>query len=213
MVRTLRVDTGRSVRSDQVAKFTSPNVRTQVRRELRRQLETKHKSFVASSFVDIGSSLGTLVELTSISQGTGDNERVGNRISLEKCYIQKVLRVEDNASIPHATIRVLLVQSRGGSLTTSDMPNLMSPVDLDKMYVLKDQLINLSSTGFNSNSNSFFGSDMKRIKINLKNFPKRNLQYDDTNTTPANNPLYLYMLCDNLNGQQGGFESIYYKDA
>lgn len=194
------------------ANYRPRNITAEVRRQLKRQLETKHKSFVASSFVDIGSVSGTLTQLTSIAQGVGDDQRVGNKISIEKVFIQKVLRVEDNTSIPHATIRVLLVQSRGGALSTSDMPQLMGPVDLDKMYVLKDQLINLSSVAQNS-TGTYFGSNMYRLKINMKNFPKKNLQFDDTNTTPANNPLYLYMFCDNAQGQQGGFETIYYKDA
>lgn len=189
-----------------------PSIRTEIRRALNQQLETKHKSFVASSFTDIGSTVGTLTQLTNISQGVGDNERVGNRISVQKVYIQKVLRVEDNTSIPHATIRILVVQSRGGSLSTADMPQLMGPVDLDKMYVLKDKLVNLSSVAQNS-TGTYFGSNMFRLKLNFKSFPKKSLQYDDANTTPANNPIYLYMFCDNLQGQQGGFETIYYKDG
>lgn len=183
-----------------------------VRSVVKGSQETKHKSFTASAWVDIGSVSGTLTELTSISQGVGDNERVGNKISATKLYIQKNLRVEDNASIPHATIRVLLLQSRGGSLSTSDMPNFASPCDLDKMIIYRDFLVNLSSTGQNS-TGTYFGSTYKRIKISLKKLAKRNLQYNDTSGTPQNNPIYLYMLADNAQGQQCGFETIYYKDA
>lgn len=183
-----------------------------IKRQIALSAETKHKTFTASSWVDIGSLSGTLTELTSIGQGVGDNERVGNKITLQKLYIQKLLRVEDNSGVPHATIRVLLVQSRAGALNTGDMPGFAAPVDLDKMIVLKDIMVNLSSSGQNS-SNFYFGSNPKRIRINLRNLYKKHLQYNDTATTPANNPLYLYMFCDNAYGQQCGFETIYYKDS
>lgn len=183
-----------------------------IHKAINSQLETKHKSFTAASWVDIGSVSGTLTELTNIGQGVGDNQRVGNKLTLQKLYIQKNLRVEDNASIPHSTIRVLLVQSRGGALSTSDMPNFASPVDLDKMVVFRDFLVNLSSTGQNS-TGTYFGSSVKRIVIKLRKFAKKSLQYNDSTTTPQNNPVYLYMLSDNAQGQQVGFETIYYKDA
>lgn len=193
-------------------KQKSPSVRALVKKEMSRAVETKHKSFEAPAFVDIGALSGTLTEISSISQGVGDSNRVGNRIDVKKIYIQKLLRVEDNTSVPHSTIRVLLVQSRGGVLTTADMPNLMTAVDLDKMYVLKDHLYNLSSTGQNS-TGTYFGSPYIRIKWDVKNLPKKVLQYDDSTAANQNNPIYLYMFCDNAYGQQGGFETIYYKDA
>lgn len=183
-----------------------------IRRQIRLSAETKHKTFTAPSWVDIGAVSGTLTELTSIGQGVGDNERVGNKIELQKLYIQKLLRVEDNNAVGHSTIRVLLVQSRAGALSTSDMPGFAAPVDLDKMIVLKDMMVNLSSSAQNA-SNFYFGSNPKRIKINLKKLYKKHLQYNDTNTTPANNPIYLYMFSDNAYGQQCGFETIYYKDS
>lgn len=196
-------------------KDRASNTRSYLQKYIRRQIqlsgETKHKTFTASSWVDIGATSGTLTELTSISQGVGDNERVGNKIQLQKIYVQKLLRVEDNVSVPHTTIRVLLVQSRAGSLSTSDMPGFAQPVDLDKMIVLKDMMVNLSSTGQNS-SGTYFGSNPKRIKFNLRKLYKKFLQYNDTVTTPANNPLYLYMFSDNAYGQQCGFETVYYKD-
>ncbi len=202
--RTARKDRARGKHPQSLMKY--------IKRAMVRAGETKHKTYTASSWTDIGSSLGTLTQLTQISQGVGDNERVGNRISLQKLYVQKLLRVEDNTTVPHATIRVLLVQSRGGALSTSDMPGFASPCDLDKMIVLKDIMCNLSSTGQAGVGNVYFGSNPKRIKFSLNKFYKNSLQFNDTSTTPANNPLYLYMLSDNLQGQQCGFETIYYKD-
>lgn len=200
-------------RTDRAALRNSSRViKKAVRKVLNQQMETKHKSFIASAWTDVGAISGTLTELTNIGQGVGDNQRVGNKLTLHKLFIQKNLRVEDNASIPHSTIRVLLVQSRGGALSTSDMPNFADPVDLDKMIIYRDFLVNLSSTGQNS-TGTYFGSSVKRIVIKLKKFSRKNLQYNDTATTPQNNPVYLYMLSDNAQGQQVGFETIYYKDA
>lgn len=181
-----------------------------VRRMLYKRAETKHYTKVASNWATIGDTLGTIIPLTTgIYQGTGDDQRVGNRITITKVNIVKLFRVQDNSSIPHATIRFLLVQSRGQTLSTSDMPAFGAPCDLDKMIVIKDRLMNLSSAGQNS-TGTYFGGDTRKLAFSFRP-PKSVMQYDD-NTAICNNPLYLFMICDNDWGQQMGYESIYFKD-
>lgn len=191
---------------------SNASIKRLVKAVVNRSQETKHLTTVASSWTDIGGSLGTLTNITAISQGTGDSNRIGNSVRAQKIFVQKLLRVEDNVSTPHATIRVLLVQARGESLSTSDMPGFASPVDLDKMYVLQDRMVNLSSTGV-SGAGTYFGSGSYRLKLSLSKGFKRNIHYNDASNIPTQNAIYLYMLADNSYGQQCGFETIYYKDA
>lgn len=186
---------------------------TLVKSMINKKIETKHKTYVASDWTNIGAITGTLTDMTDISQGVGDQQRVGNSLNVSKIYVQKLLRVRDNSSIPRSAVRILLVQSRGAPLTTSDMPNYSSPVDLDKMYVLVDRMINLSSNSQNASNGTYFGSNPYRLKINLTKGFKRALHYNDTATTATQNNIYLYMLDDTGYGQQTGFETIYYKDA
>lgn len=194
------------------AKSSMKNIRSVVRSELNKKIETKHKTTTALSYATIGSTTGTLVDVTAIAQGVADFERVGNRIDVQKLYVQKIIKVADNSSSPHSTVRVLLVQSRAGTLTTSDMPNLLGPCDLDKMYVIKDQMLNLSANSVNS-AGVYFGSPAKRIKFNLRSLPKKTLQYDDANVNARNFPVYLYMFALNSHAQQAGFETVYFKDG
>lgn len=194
-------------------KTYKPSVTSIVKKELMRSIETKHVNHIATSWIYLGAINGTITNITDISQGVGDNQRVGNRITLTKLYVQKLLRIKPLSTSPYATARVLLVQSRGGSLSTSDMPGFASPVDLDKMYVLKDIMVPLSSQGIDGTS--FFGSNPKRLKFNIsfRSLPKNNIQYNDTSSIPQNNSIYLYMIADNDNAEQCGFETAYYKDA
>lgn len=202
--------------ADRSSSFGRTKLSTIIRRQLNRQLETKHKSFEAD-WTDVGAVSGTLTELTNISQGVGDDQRVGNKINLQKIYIQKVFRLDPSGTTQisaHGAVRVILAQSRGGPLTNSDFPNYYAPCDLDKMIVLKDKLMNLSGGGAVSGA-SYAGPTYSQFKFNVRgiNLPKSHLQYNDTGTTPANNPVYLYMFSENGNEQQAGFETIYYKDG
>ncbi len=199
-------------------KFSRKNGKSVNKNELRSVVrsmqETKHKTF-ETGFADIGSVSGTLVELSSIGQGTGDGARVGNQINVQKIYVQKILKMQVGASNAQCAVRVLLIQSRGGSLSTSDMPTFFAAADLDKFIIYKDRLVNLS-TAVITLAPLFEGTSvMSRVvwKIPRKKIYKQFLTYDDATVTPRNAPIYLYMLAENADGQQAGFETLYYKDS
>ena len=178
-----------------------------------KKLETKHKTTTQASFLNIGAVSGTLIEVSRCAQGAPDSYRVGNRIDVTKLYVDKSIRLQPGNS--QGFVRVLIVQSRTGVLTTSDMPSLHSPVDLDKMFVLYDNSLMMHANVWNATLGDFAAGSGVHIR---KKFPgkrlfNRQLHYDDAGVACVNNPIYLYMFADTDGPHQAGFETMYYKDA
>lgn len=187
------------------------SIRSLVRKELSKAVETKHRTTVSGAF-DYIPSTGILFNLSAISQGTGDNQRVGNRITATKLHIKKIIRLAYSATAQSNGIRALVVKSRGGPLTITDMPNYYSPVDLDLMYVLDDRMVTVS--GRPDLAGTSFDPDMA-YKYEVKKKLNLNLHYNDTATTATDSNLYLYLVSEVPlnNAEQAGFETLYYKDA
>lgn len=190
----------------------SKTVQNEVKKQLSRAIETKHQTFVSGGFDYIGSTSGTLVNLTNIAQGTGDNNRVGNSILVKKVLISKVLRLASNQSAAACAIRVMLVRARGAALSTGDMPSYYSAADLDKMYVLEDKFVNVGNTIF-TNLNYYAGGPGKRVNITKRFKSGLKVHYDDTSNTPSSNGLFLYMIAETADAEQAGYETCYYQDA
>ena len=190
------------------------SIARQVSRVLARKTETKHRTLASGAFDYIGvSGAGTLIDICShILQGTADNQRVGNKITLKKLLVSKVMRIVQSQSAENCAVRFLVVQSRGGVLTAADMPNYYSPVDLDKMFVLKDLFFNLSSGGTDYASGLTGSLQQRRIQLKLNKLPKKVVQYDGSGGIP-NYPVYIYIQAEHgSTAEQAGFETMYYKD-
>ena len=177
---------------------------------VRRSQEVKLASFTASTRTSIGSTFGTLTNLASIAQGTGDADRVGNRITVKKLFVHKSITIPDGSA--GDTVRFILLQSRGRELTSSDMPSVFAPADLDKFRVLYDRFIGIHPN-YHDGTNPGGGSEVEvRFSVPAKKLLQKKLQYNDTVTAP-DYPIYLYMIDANNTATQAGFEQIYYYDA
>lgn len=186
-----------------------------VKSVLNSSMETKHRSVTSGAFDYIGvSGAGTLISLTNqVGQGTADNQRIGNQITLKKLFVSKIMRVVQSTTARNCAVRVLLVQSRGGPLTASDFPNYYSPCDIDKMIVMRDLLFNLGSGGSDYATGNTGPAGTKRLQLKTNKFPYRVLQYDGASGDCAK-PIYLYLQAELASvAEQAGYESLYYKDA
>lgn len=185
-----------------------------VNRVLARKTETKHLTLVSGAFDYIGvSGSGTLMDLTNlITQGPGDHSRIGNKITLTKLHLSKVMRVVQSTSARNCAVRVLVVQSRGGSLATGDFPLFYQPCDLNKMIVMKDLFFGLSSSGSDYTSGNTGSTSTKRIQLKFRRLPKSVIQYDGASGNCLN-PVYVYIQAESASvAEHAGFESIYWKD-
>lgn len=185
-----------------------------VNRVLARKTETKHLTLVSGAFDYIGvSGAGTLIDLTSlIVQGTNDHQRIGNKITLTKLMLSKVMRVAQSTSARNCAVRLLVVQSRSGDLVVGDMPNYYSPCDLDKMFVMKDLFFGLSSSGSDYTTGNTGATSTRRVQLKFRRLPKPVVQYDGS-TGNSINPVYVYIQAETGSiAEHAGFETIYYKD-
>jgi len=189
-----------------------PNLRALVRRQINRVVETKELTLFSQAPSIIGSLTGTLVNLTSISQGSGNTSRVGNVCRLTKLAGRLVFNMEPNVAVNMTCcIRMLIVQSRGRELFVGDMPQFYGPCDLDLMYVYKDALFQVENTSYSPPDR--LGSTMVTKSINLRKFRSPVMHYDDTSTVARNGPIYIYFLAENGGGAVGGYIKTYFKDA
>lgn len=186
-----------------------------VKRIVRRNIETKHKSWIGSGWSDVGTVSGTLWTLTDISQGTSDSTRVGNSISLQKMQGRVSFRIESGIGTANPQLlRILIVQARAGSLSTSDMPNIDSPVDIDKMYVLEDRMTTLHPVTNNGSTFTVFGgSNVVNLSFDIKRGFKRYIHYNDATADPVNNAIFVWFVAESAYIQYTGYMSTYYKDA
>lgn len=163
-----------------------PSIRALVRKEIQRAAEKK--SYKASNSGTVGSISGTLLQLDGITQGDQDDNRDGNQVNITKVFGRVALNWVPDGT-PDGFVRALIVQSRGGALTTTDMPNIHLYADQDRFHVLKDVLIPMQCTGDNSAGN--YTHSPQVFDFNLKLSLKQH--YDDGSSLPRQNALYLFL--------------------
>ena len=159
------------------------------------------------------------MNLTALAVGTQDYQRIGNKISIQKLYLNKVMRIVQSQNAKNNALRLLVVQSRGGELSVSDMPDYWTPANLQKMLVIKDKFYTLSAGGSDyatGNTNNAYPIRIQH-KILRKDVPHPVLIYKNTSSDPSSvicdRPIYLYMVAESVaQVEQAGFEQIYYKD-
>lgn len=209
-----------------------PALKRMVRREVMRSQETKDITFQYNSVaganfgsVSYGASAVVAGFYGSITQGTGDGQRIGNALYARGINMRLALQPGDTINY----MRILVVQPKGmgtptqPSLTGPFVSSVLSgaaatgtqwlqPVDTDRWQVLFDKNYFLNfrpldgSTATTTPTTRFVN---KFIKVNRK------IQWDHSNT--VNNDVYIVAISDSLAvahpGAVAGFFRVYYKDS
>ncbi len=158
--------------------------------------EIKYKTEESGAFDTVGSINGTLLNPQQLSQSTGRNGRIGDKVKSRNIRFQAVFKIPDSASNYQSACRLLVLRCKGQDPVTSDMPNWYQAVDEDKFFVIKDMMFNLSCQTL-TNGNASGGSQAKRVQFNVPT-GLRKLQYDgQVNQSPTNNEYVIYMLAEN----------------
>lgn len=202
----------RRMRRKTFRKAPRNSVRRVVRAELARRIEKKQllNSLVPTS---IGSVLGTLLRPTDCNQGTGDGQRVGNRVRLDSMFINYIIDIANTSVSGYDYARFLVLMApRGNSYSTSDMPSYAAPVDTDKFVVLLDRYVNVSSATITSTS-TFAGTSTPAIIRKKFSFKSRVVEYNDNSTRPERNEVFIYAFTKNGLAQLSGFFQLKYSDA
>lgn len=180
------------------------------RLESRSRPETKHKADESGAFDYIGSVSGTLLQPQQLAQGTGRNQRIGDKVKSRNIRFQAIIKMPSQAEAPTCAVRLLVLRSKKQSPGTADMPTWYGSVDEDKFFVLKDILTQVSCRGGEGYTGT--GSTLKKIKFNVP-VGLRKLQYDGGSAqSPLNNEYVIYMLAENGYGEVAYNWQHYYLD-
>ncbi len=154
--------------------------------------EVKFNQAESGAFDAVGAVSGTLLTPQATAEGVGRNQRIGDKLKSRNIRFQAVFKTADSRS---STCRLLVLRSKFTNPSTSDMPSWYGSVDEDKFFVIKDIMFNLSPQSVDGGTG--YGSQMKRINLNVST-GLRKLQYDgSTLLSPSNNEYVIYMLAEN----------------
>ncbi len=173
--------------------------------------EVKFAQFESGAFDTVGSVSGTLLRPQQLLQGTGRNNRIGDKVKSRNIRFQALLKMPDSpSSTGSCAVRILVLRSKIQNPSTSDMPSWYGVVDEDKFFVLRDILTNVSSI---TNAGSvLYGTTINKQKYNVKT-GMRKLQYDGASfQAPLNNEVIIYMLAENQNAEVAYNYTHYYLD-
>jgi len=166
-------------------------------------------------FATVGSISGTLIAPQMLAQGTGRNQRIGDKVKSRNIRFQAIFKMPSLATNPTCAIRILVLRSKMSNAQTSDMPVWYGSVDEDKFFVVKDILTQVSQAGNRTGSTSAtynIGSTIKKIKFNLPT-GYRKLQYDGgASMSPLNNEYLIYMFAENQSAEVAYNWQHYYQD-
>lgn len=144
------------------------------------------------------------VHLTAVSQGTDQNERIGNLLTCTGLYIKGYATLADATNL----VRLVLYIPKTPTASLTGL-TVSSLVDLDEHTVLYDKLLMLGAAREQvpfSIRKSFHRGMRKGIR----------LEYDGTGTVPTRNAIKLALVSDSVAVSHPGIDyagRIYYKDA
>jgi hypothetical protein len=177
--------------------------------------EVKYNDGVSGAFDTVGSINGTLLQPQELAQGTGRNQRVGDKVKTRNIRFQAIFKMPANPANSTTALRILVLRSKLTLPDTSDMPNWWEPVDEDKFFVVKDVLTQVSAIQARTVTGTSFqtGSTLKKIKFNIPT-GMRKVQYDGggVNTLPLNNEYVIYMFAENQSAEVAYNWRHYYID-
>lgn len=198
---------------------------------INKRIETKEVTYTTwsnSTSISYGSGASVAGFFGAITQGTGESNRIGNKIQARGIYMRLAIQPADNTNY----VRVLVVKPLKdmapnvtvGSGIATFVQNVLSntagsstqwlaPVDTDRYKVLHDKNYFLRFGPLDGNSGSTIINRMlfvkKFIRLNQK------CQWDESGN--MNNDVWLIMLSDSAAighpGVVAGFLKGYYKDA
>jgi len=171
--------------------------------------EVKYADRASSAFDTIGSVTGTLLFPQILAQGTGRNNRIGDKVKSRNIRMQLILKMPSVPTSPTCAIRLLVLRSKIQNPHTSDMPTWFGTVDQDKFFVVKDILTQVSSL---NTQPTMSGSTLKNFKFNVPT-GLRKLQFDGSGAmSPLNNEYIIYMLAENQSAEVAYNYQHYYLD-
>lgn len=163
----------------------------------------------------VGSTTGSFQDMTYLAQGTGQHDRVGNRINPTKLRVSFVFHLANATGYGNAqTItRCIVGIARGISLTSASMPSVYAACDTDLFYVLSDTYHHVThtitaQTGGNTVSGEGSTSSQCQLTIPLKHIT----YYDDATQTPSQGQVFIYMLSQTTDTLVLGNAQLYFKD-
>lgn len=157
--------------------------------------EVKYRGFESGAFDTIGSTSGTILHPQKLSEGTGRNQRVGDKVKSKNIRFNAIIQLSPSAVAVSASaaVRLLVLRSKFSDPSTSVLSPLNSwygNVDEDKYFVMKDTLTQVHVTGDSDN----LGSTFKRIKLNIPT-GLRKIQYDGAaEDAPLNNEIIIFLI-------------------
>ncbi len=178
--------------------------------------EVKYETKESGEFDTVGSINGTLIRPFELAQGTGRNQRIGDKVKSRNIRFQMICKMPANPSNSTCAVRILVLRSKIQDPVVGDMPEWYQAVDEDKFFVLKDILTQVSALQARTVDGTSFqtGSTLKKVKINQSS-GMRKLQYDGTLGVlnfPVNNEYIIYMLAENQSAECAYYWTHYYVD-
>lgn len=199
-----------------------------VKKMLNKQIETKEITYTSwgnSTSFSYGSGASIAGLYAAIGQGTGESNRIGNRIKGIGAYLRFAIQPADNTNY----VRLLVVKAKMAprvdpsstasfvqsvlSNTASSSTQWLAPVDTDRFTVLHDKNYFTRFGALDGNS----GSTIIYRMIFVNKFIKvtTNCQWDESGV--MNNDVWVILLSDSAAiahpGVVAGFIKSYYKDA
>ncbi len=172
--------------------------------------EVKHNNDESGAFDTVGSITGTLLVPQKLAQGTGRNQRIGDKVKSRNIRFQAILKMPSQATSPTCAVRILVLRSKKQAPGTGDMPSWYGTVDEDKFFIVRDILTQVSARGGEGYTGT--GSTLKKLKFNVST-GLRKLQYDGgAEMSPLNNEYVIYMLAENQSAEVAYNFQHYYLD-
>lgn len=172
--------------------------------------EVKHNVAESGGFDTVGSVAGTLLTPQLLAQGTGRNQRIGDKVKTRNIRFQCIIKMPSTPTNPTCAVRLLVLRSKKSNAVAGDMPTWYGSVDEDKFFVIKDILTQVSARGGEGYTGT--GSTLKKIKFNVST-GLRKLQYDGgASMSPLNNEYLIYMFAENQSAEVAYNWQHYYID-
>ena len=133
------------------------NIARIARKTIGAKMETKANRVQQLTPIDVKFHHETNVnfeELTEITQGDSDRQRIGNSISGKRIHVRLLLRNSDNATASDGLVRVLVVKSKAGPFAQTDF-DILNPagtdgypveIDLDSFVIKHDRTYQLGTS-------------------------------------------------------------------
>lgn len=150
---------------------------------------------------------GLLYEVTNLGPGF----REGEKVRLKNVRIKYHAYCQPNTSISSYTLRVMLVRSKIGPLTSSaNYPSIHGCPDTDKYAVLADKMYEFNAHCHDGTSFAGFNGATVNISKSYKNGVQ--VQYDG-GADSQQNGVYLWLISDNTNVVVEGYRLMKYYDV